>query len=325
MADTGWQFDAARDWPARFGRNWLWTMLGEPGTQARAITTAKSVGCTDLIVLANDPPAVAPTFSAKFGAPALVAFADQTRAAGMDFHLSSWLDPKAAYVDSAANGLADLVSATKAKSVCLDLEGEWRKRISNHSAFVAEVMRPAFKGFSVPIGITSFAKLPSEVLPALAWALEYHNGYGQPQAYSVSTGKSWQFNAALQPDRLPGMAWDSWSPVTKKLVCLLAAWGSEIPGRAIAAGQWTGAPWGVAESVEVAAAYSEAVGFRSIGWWSEEALSSSSSSAALRRAAIAQIRTTGKSVVRGRRTWLRRAAWATGAAGVGYAAFKLLR
>lgn len=301
----------------KFGSKWLWTMLGEPGTIQKVVATAKETGCTDLVVLVNDPPARVPTWRVRFGPSAIAELSAAARDAGLNFHVSSWLTAKAPYVDAAAAGMAELADATKAKSVCFDLEGEWRHATKNHAGFVADTVAPAFKGFPVPIGITSFAILPPEVVPALAWAVEYHNGYGQPQAYSVYQGKSWQKSAILTPDRLPQEAWAKWSPITKRLVCLLGAWGDEIPGRrVISNGAWSGRPWGIAETIDAAASSAKAAGFPDVGFWSEEALSKTSNAAKTRRAAVARIRATGKSLVR--KPWYKRPS--TYAAGAGLVA-----
>ena len=143
-------------------------MGAEPSGHARVVKTALAVGATDVIALLNDSPVHQP----KFGLPkrqTILDLASKLRDVGIDFHLSSWLDPTKQYVTAAADGLAELAELTKASSICLDAEGEFRKRISNHLEFVASVVSPAFAGFPVPIGITSFAGLPKEVAPLLAW------------------------------------------------------------------------------------------------------------------------------------------------------------
>ena len=305
-----WEFDPTR-WPAKFGRKWLWTIFSESVHHARVVSLCQSMGITDLAILVNDSPIDQPTWSVRTGVANTVKLSQLAQAAGISVHLGTWLDPKKDYVFACAEGMAALATEAKASSIILDLEGEWRKRISDHTGFVASVVAPAFSGFPTPIGITSFAVLPREVAPALAWAVKFHKGYGQPQAYSVFQDKSWQKSARLAPDSLPTVAWRSWSPITRRLVCLQAAYGDPMPGRTISGGEWTGKPWGVVESIQVAAQRAQDDGFPSIGWWSEEALARNTTAASDRRAVITEIQTTGKSLVG--RAW-RKAAAVVGAA-----------
>ena len=324
MALAPWTYDPSRDWPVKTNRKWLWTMFAEPGNHNKVVATSVATGMTDVVILVNDSPVAQPKFGVKFCVDNTKALCDKLRDAKITPHLGTWLDPKAQYVDDCAQGMADLAGQCNAASICLDLEGEWNKRISNHTAFVADTVRPAFKGFPVPIGVTSFAFLPAAVVPALSWCVEYHDGYGQPQAYSVYQGKSWQMDKRLTPDVLPRAAWDSWSPVTRRLCCLLAAWGSEVPGRTIAQGQWQGKAWGIAESIEVSAAAADLAGFPELGWWSEEGLSRRSASAGIRRETLAEIEATGKPMVGGSNT-LRNIAIGGAAAAGAYAAYKFFK
>lgn len=309
MAAEIWSFKE-KQWPATFGRKWIWTIFAEPSHHNRVVNLCVQLGITDLVILLNDSPIDQPVFSVRGGTPNVVKLAHLAQAAGVSVHLGTWLDPTETYVNACAPAMAELAKEAKAVSVILDLEGEWRKRIKNHAAFVAATVAPAFQGFPVPIGITSFAVLPKEVVPALAWAVQYHKGYGQPQAYSVYQGKKWQKSTVIQPDSLTSRAWKTWSPITRRLVCLEAAFGNPVPGRKIVDGEWAGKPWGITESIKVAAQRAEDDGFPDIGYWSEEALASSSEKAQERRAAIAEIKTTGKSLLE--RSWGR--ALAAGAA-----------
>jgi hypothetical protein len=308
-----WTYEP-NEWPAKFGRKWLWTIFAESVHHQQVVDLCKEIGITDLCILCNDSPADQPDFGIRTGAKNVVKLSALARAEGIDVHLGTWLDPKEAYVLACAEGMAELARDAKAKSVCLDLEGEWRKRIKNHASFVAGVVAPAFQGFPVPIGVTSFANLPKEVVPALAWAVQYHRGYGQPQAYSVYQGKKWQHSASLQPDQLSSMAWRTWSPITHRLVCLQAAYGKPVPGRRISGGEWAGQAWGVSESIAVAAQRAEVDGFPSIGWWSQEALSRKSAAAKERRAVIGQIQASGRSLLG--RAWGKTLAFGAGAVAV---------
>jgi hypothetical protein len=308
-----WEFDPG-DWPAKFGRKWLWTIFAERANHAKVVNTCLETGMTDLVILINDSPVEQPQWGVRTGEANTVALCEKARKAGLTVHLGTWLDPKEAYVKACAAGMRDLVKKCKAASIILDLEGEWRKRIRNHTEFVTNTVAPAFKDFPTPIGITSFAALPKEVVPALAWAVKYHQGYGQPQAYSVWQGKEWQKSNILQPDQLSSVAWRTWSPLTRRLVVLEAAYGNPIPGRRISGGEWTGQAWGVEEAIRTAAQRAEVDGFPEIGWWSEEALSKKSETARTRRSAIAEIKTTGRSLIG--RGWGRVVKWGAVAAGV---------
>ena len=309
MAEV-WSFDP-KAWPGKFGRKWLWTIFAERVHHVQVVALCVEIGITALVILCNDSPASQPEFSIKFGNKTVVELSELARKAGVTVHLGTWLDPTEEYVTACAAGMAELATQAKAASVCLDLEGEWNRRISNHAAFVAGTVAPAFMGFPVPIGVTSFAILPRQVVAALSWVVQYHNGYGQPQAYSVFQDKSWQNNTTLQPDHMSSLAWKSWSPITRRLICIQAAYGKQagpgviaspkntttIPGRKIVKGEWVGKPWGVTESLVVAAQRAEMDGYPEIGWWSQEALSKPTAAATERKPAIRQIKTTGKSML----------------------------
>jgi len=284
------------DWPPSFGRSWLWTMGAERAGHERVISTAKAIGATDVIALLNDSPADQPNFGFRPNRELALELGQKVRDAGLTWHLGSWLDPKEAYVREAAIELASLAEESKAASVCIDAEGEWRKRISNHLEFVAQTVHPAFDGFPVPIGITSFASLPKEVAPLLAWAVEHHDGYGQPQAYAVWQGQAWQQAASVQPDRITNLAWRTWSPLTKRLVVLLAAFGDVHPGTTFSQGEWGGKRWTVASALEGSLLRAEYDGFPEFGLWSEEALRGTGKTAATRREVLSEVNITGKSV-----------------------------
>ena len=293
----GWTADRSL-WPPSFSRQWLWTMGSEPSGHARVIKTAQAVGATDVVALLNDSPVHQP----RFGLPkrqTTLDLASKLRDVGIDFHLGSWLDPSKQYVDAAAVALAELAELTKAKSICLDAEGEWRKRISNHLEFVAAVVSPAFAGFPTPIGITSFAGLPKEVAPLLAWAVADHKGYGQPQAYAVWQGKEWQKNAGVQPDKITALAYRTWSPFTTKLVILLAAYGEVHPGTDWnkKGKRWEGKAWTIASALETSLQRAEYDGYPEFGTWSEEALRGGSHADKIRIEVLSEVEITGKSKV----------------------------
>jgi hypothetical protein len=270
-------------------------MGAERAGHDRVISTAKAIGATDVISLLNDSPAAQPRFGFRPNRAMAVELGQKVRDAGMTWHLGSWIDPKPQYVAEAAVELASLAEESRAASVCLDAEGEWRVRIDNHLEFVAQVVHPAFDGFPVPIGVTSLGALPKEVAPLLAWAVEHHDGYGQPQAYSVWQGKKWQQLADVQPDRITALAWRTWSPLTKKLVVLLAAFGDVHPGHSFSAGQWQGGAWTVADALETNLLRAEYDGFTEFGSWSEEALRQDTKTAKIRREVLAEVKVTGKS------------------------------
>lgn len=302
MAYDTWQFDAS-EWPVTFGAKWMWTIFAEPKHHERVVKLCVDLGITDLAILCNDSPVAQPEFAIRTGAGNVVKLSKLAQAAGVRVHLGTWLDPKIAYVEACAVGMAKLAKESGAASIILDLEGEWNKRITNHTAFVASTVAPAFDGFPTPIGITSFAILPKSVVPALAWAVKYHDGYGQPQAYSVYQGKKWQRSELIQPDRLSSTAWRTWSPLTRRLVCLEAAYGNPVPGRRIVDGEWQGKAWGVGESIRTAAQRAKFDGFPSIGWWTEESFAGGSMASKERAAAISEIETSDDSLVEGGWGW----------------------
>lgn len=310
MALKTWEPTGA---PLKFGRLWMWTMGAEPANQNKAISTTKDTGCTDLCILINNPPSQQSTFGINPNMSDLVEFTQKAQAQGLAVHWSTWIDPQASYVEAAAKALIAPMEAHKVASLCLDLEGEWRKRISNHMEFVTGTLAPAFEKCRTPIGVSSFAALPKEVEPALAWALKYHDGYGAPQSYSVWQGKAWQQSASVQPDKLPGIAADKWKPICgDRIQMILAAYGQPMPGRYFGAGGWGGKPWGVAESLSASLERTQYEGLSEAGFWVEEALSKSSDAAKARRDVIRSVDVTGKSFLKGRRWW----PWALGGAGV---------
>jgi hypothetical protein len=272
-------------------------MGAEKAGHDRVIATAKAIGATDVVSLVNDSPAHQPRFGFNPNRALVLELAQRVRDAGIAWHVGSWLDPTPLYVEEAAVELASIAIESKAASVCLDAEGEWRKRIDNHLEFVAQTVHPAFDGFPVPIGVTSFASLTKEVAPLLAWAVKHHDGYGQPQAYAVWQGKKWQQAATVQPDRITDLAWRTWSPITKNLVVLLAAYGEVHPGSSYKDGAWQGKAWTAADALETSLLRAEYDGFQEFGLWSEEALRGQGKTATTRREVLAEVNVTGKADV----------------------------
>lgn len=278
----GWEPTGA---PLKFGRIWVWTMLAEKQNHATVVATTKDVQGTDLVILANNPPTTSPKFKIHHleNTRRLTELAQE---AGLDVHWSTWLDDKVDYVEDQAKLLLDEIPSAGVKSLCLDAEGEYRTlRDADAEKFVFDTIAPAFDGASFPIGITSFASLPKDVAPLVAWAVKLHDGYGGPQSYSVYQGLQWQKNAAasIQPSQLPKVAVDTWAPFAPvdRLQMLLAVFGPSVPGRSFSrsADAWRGKAWTPAESLQVSLERSQYEGVTDIGLWSEEWLSKSSSSA----------------------------------------------
>jgi hypothetical protein len=289
--------------PLTFNRLWLWTMGAEKANQQKAVTTTKNLGCTDLCVLINNPPSQQPNFGVNPSLEALIEFTRLGQSHGLSVHWSTWIDPKPAYVQAAAELIAPM-KEHKVSSLCLDLEGEWRKRTTSHIDFVSDHLAPAFAGCKTPIGVSSFAALPKEVEPALAWAVKMHRGYGAPQSYSVWQGKAWQQAASVQPDKLPQVAQQKWSPLCgDRIQMILAAYGQTAPGRYFGADGWGGPAWGVAEALSASLERCQWDGIKEVGFWSEEALSLQNSAAKERAQVIESIKVKGRSMVAPRAIW----------------------
>jgi len=286
MALQQWTYDPAK-WPPSFGRLWLWTMFSERAHHDRVLSVAAEIGATDIIVLLNDSPKSQPAFGLRPNRDTTLELAKKVRGAGLSYHMSSWLDPSAEYVNRAAGELSELAEVTKATSLCIDAEGEYRLRIRNHLQFVAETISPAFAGFPVPIGVTSFAGLPGEIASLLAWAVAEHNGYGMPQVYGTLSDppQEWQHNRAVYPDRIAAMGWRTWSKFTDRLVAIVAAYGNPHPG------------FDVASALEAQLSRSEYEGFNEAAVWTEESIVGGGQRATTRREVLSELDITGKNTV----------------------------
>lgn len=284
MTLQAWSYSTA-NWPPTFGRMWLWTMFGERAHHERVLEIAAQIGATDVICLVSDSPKPQPRFAFRPNRDSVLELAQKVKGAGLDWHLGAWLDPKPEYVNEAAAALKSMAIESKASSLCIDAEGEWKFRINNHIEFVAHTVAPAFKGFPIPIGVTSYASLPKEVAPLLAWVVAEHDGFGMPQVYGVDTGQDWQKLASAQPDTIAALGYRTWSPITKNLVAVVAAYGTPQAG------------WNAHNALQAQLLRSEYEGFAEVAAWVEEALAGAGPTATTRREVLSEVEITGDNTV----------------------------
>lgn len=295
--------EALKSWapsgePVKIGRIWMWTMLGETGTIDKVLATCAKAQATDLVILANNPPSQEDISRLPARLDTVRTLTEQAQEAGMDVHWSVWLDDKAAYVNGIAMAMHDAGPAAGIKSLCLDAEGEYRTlKDADAEKFVVETIAPAFAEARYPIGVTSFAALPKDVSPLVAWAVKFHKGYGAPQSYAVFQNKQWQKNVwrEIQPDRVGALGVERWEPVVgDRLQLILAVYGPTVPGRTFANETWSGPKWTAEESLQTSLERAVYDGVTDVGLWSEEWLSRNDASAQAFMRVLQSAEVTGK-------------------------------
>lgn len=146
---------------------------------------AKRIGLTRIDLMVNEHSAWRePKPFSTHSLSKIDAFAREVHRVGLELHLTSWLMPHAAYIDSACRILLATARQVDARSVLFDCEEPWTQaRAPLPYASAAAMVRQGFEDF--PIGVTGIGYAPTAKLSAICAAADYL----VPQCYSTESSK----------------------------------------------------------------------------------------------------------------------------------------
>lgn len=279
-----------------FDRMWLWRPSALGDVQ-RSVTRAKTLGFTDLVFMVNQPGQ--DRFEWFGGLDSFKKGCELAHKGGLAPSLATWIDPRPAFVESAATALNDTVGELDCRFLAFDAEWPWWKPFGSSQAkgkattAVQEVVKPAFADVTRPIVVTSLPLLPPAMVPLVQWAVAEHDGAGAGQAYSHWEGKDWQETQLAQPPNFPGATWKAWKGAAgDRQALILATFGELLPFRVID-GKRINTPWTAEDALRASVQATAAAGGRELSFWVEKPLFADNEDGAGWRRVVSSIPITG--------------------------------
>ncbi len=257
--------------PSEIERVWIFNdfSLPSPSRQASWVKEIVELQVTDVVFGLNTETDA--KFYRTLGLDRIESCTEDLDDLGVSVHFMSWLRPDERFQVEAQDELLFLCHRVQPASILFDVEHFWIKPFAREPKAV-ETFTSLFQKWPCPLGVTSYAALPSAVAPLLPLV-----DYGLPQAYSVWTEKAWTQQPNVQPGPMQELAARTWASA-KRLIMGLANYSQARPGMT------------QREAMLRALEATKKAGVKEVAYWSKKNIAGSSAATRERAEIVRRVR-----------------------------------